>query len=142
MVKKQLLQRGSNCRILHEEDVTIANGRMKGRDIMYVAGTIAHSLSLSPPALGILITLEEEEEEKMEETHSLCFVRRADAQPVGAQQQQQNKGLAMQQMRCLQRVYLFGNTSYVLLFQAMDATFEDEWPLAEPIIRSFQFFSS
>jgi hypothetical protein len=101
MVKKQLLQRGSNCRILHEEDVTIANGRMKGRDIMYVA----------------------------------------DAQPVGAQQQQ-NKGLAMQQMRCLQRVYLFGNTSYVLLFQAMDATFEDEWPLAEPIIRSFQFFSS
>jgi hypothetical protein len=97
-------------------------------------------LSLSPPALGILIALEEEEE-KMEETHSLCFVRRADAQPVGAQQQQ-NKGLAMQQMRCLQRVYLFGNTSYVLLFQAMDATFEDEWPLAEPIIRSFQFFSS
>ena len=65
----------------------------------------------------------------------------ADAQPVGGAPQM-NKGIAMQQMRCLQRVYLFGNTSYVLLFQAMDATFDEEWALAAPIMRSFQFFSS
>jgi hypothetical protein len=101
MIKNQLLQRGSNCRIIHEEDVTITNGRMKGRDIVYIA----------------------------------------DAQPVGGAPQM-NKGIAMQQMRCLQRVYLFGNTSYVLLFQAMDATFDEEWALAAPIMRSFQFFSS
>jgi hypothetical protein len=41
MIKNQLLQRGSNCRIIHEEDVTITNGRMKGRDIVYIAGTRA-----------------------------------------------------------------------------------------------------
>ncbi len=44
MIKNQLLQRGSNCRIIHEEDVTITNGRMKGRDIVYIAGTPQHFL--------------------------------------------------------------------------------------------------
>jgi hypothetical protein len=50
--------------------------------------------------------------------------------------------LAMPQMRCLQRVYLFGNTSYVLLFQTLDANFDEEWALASTVLNSFQFFSS
>jgi hypothetical protein len=103
MIKDQLLQKGSNCRIMREEDVTIANGRMKGRDIVYIA----------------------------------------DAQPPGAAQQGMKKNaLAMPQMRCLQRVYLFGNTSYVLLFQTLDANFDEEWALASTVLNSFQFFSS
>jgi hypothetical protein len=47
MIKNQLLQRGSNCRIIHEEDVTITNGRMKGRDIVYIAGTPQHFVKLT-----------------------------------------------------------------------------------------------
>jgi hypothetical protein len=52
MIKDQLLQKGSNCRIMREEDVTIANGRMKGRDIVYIAGTqalIPWVAAISPP---------------------------------------------------------------------------------------------
>jgi hypothetical protein len=38
MLREQLPRKGKNCRILEEEDVTIANGKMKGRDIAYISG--------------------------------------------------------------------------------------------------------
>jgi len=48
--------------------------------------------------------------------------------------------LATPKMHCRQRIYLFGNSSYVLLFQTMDDCFDREWALAAPVFNSFQFF--
>jgi len=99
MLREQLPRKGKNCRILEEEDVTIANGKMKGRDIAYISDV--------PPQDGM-------------------------PTPKNA--------LATPKMHCRQRIYLFGNSSYVLLFQTMDDCFDREWALAAPVFNSFQFF--
>ncbi len=97
-IKDQLLKKGGkDCKIFEERE-SLVSGRMKARDIVYLADARTFGQHGQGPAL-------------------------------------------MEKMKCVQRVCLFGNTSFILLFQCFQSAFEQEWALASPVFDSLRFFS-